>query len=198
MKNISSLLLASALLIGYGSTALASDDTDTQARIDAAKAATADFIKRLGGTLKSEMKSNGPASAIKVCREVGPQIAGDISLKNGWQVTRVSNKPRNTMLGIPDTWEQTVLHDFEQRAARGEKYKTMFFAEVVEEPAGKSLRYMKAIGTAPVCLSCHGSTKEIPPAVQAKINTLYPHDKATGYKTGELRGAVSIKQPLND
>ena len=89
-----------------------------------------------------------------------------------------------------------MLRDFERRAAKGEKLKTMFFAEVVEEPAGKSLRYMKAIGVAPVCLSCHGSAEQISTTVQAKINTLYPHDKATGYKAGELRGAVSIKHPL--
>ena len=196
MKKISSLVLASALLTGYAHTTFAADAADTQARIDASKAATAEFIKRLGGTLKSEMKKNGPESAISVCRDVAPKIASDLSLKNGWQVTRVSNKPRNTSTALPDRWEQTVLLDFEQRAAKGEKLKTMYFAEVVDEPAGKSLRYMKAIGVAPVCLSCHGGADEISPAVQAKINTLYPHDKATGYKVGDLRGAVSIKQPL--
>jgi hypothetical protein len=74
----------------------------------------------------------------------------------------------------------------------------MFHAEVVEEPSGKSLRYMKAIGTAPLCLSCHGSSEQIPVNVQAKIDAFYPHDKATGYKAGQLRGAVSIKQPIND
>lgn len=196
MKGISSALLASALLIGYTPITLASDDTDTQNRINAAKAATNDFVKRLGGTLKSEMKKNGPESAITVCRDIAPKIAGDISLKNGWQVTRVSSKPRNTMLGLPDSWEQTVLRDFEKRRANGEKLKTMYFAEVVKEPEGESLRYMKAIGTAPVCLSCHGNSEQISETVQAKINSLYPHDKATGYKAGELRGAVSIKQPL--
>ncbi len=196
MKKISSLLIAGVLLTGYTSITLAADDADTQARINAAKAATGDFIKRLGGTLKQEMKSNGPESAINVCREVAPKIANDISLKNGWQVTRVSNKPRNSMMGMPDSWEQAVLLDFEKRAAKGEKLKTMFHAEVVEEPTGKSLRYMKAIPVAPVCLSCHGGTDKISDSVQAKIDKLYPHDKATGFKEGDLRGAVSIKQPL--
>ena len=198
MKNITNLILASALLIGYTPITLAADDADTQARINAAEAATNDFLKRLGGTLKGEMQSNGTESAIKVCRDIAPEIASDISLKNGWQVTRVSNKPRNSMMGIPDSWEQTVLHSFEKRAAKGEDLKTMSHAEVVDEPAGKSLRYMKAIGTAPICLTCHGSTEQIPATVQAKIKSLYPHDKATGYKVGELRGAVSIKQSLDN
>jgi len=44
------------------------------------------------------------------------------------------------------------------------------------------------------CLKCHG--EQLDPAVQARIKELYPDDKATGYKTGDLRGAVTIRQPL--
>lgn len=196
MKITSILILSNALFFAQMQLPHAAENITTEARINAAKAATGDFLKRLGGTLKTEMKNNGPVSAIKVCRDVAPQIASDISLKNGWQVTRVSSKPRNSMMGITDSWEQTVLVDFEKRAAKGEDLKTMSYAEMVDEPAGKSLRFMKAIGTAPICLSCHGSSEQIAPAVQAKINELYPHDNATGYKVGQLRGAVSIKQPL--
>ena len=197
MKITSILLLGNALFFAQMQPAFAAETTTTEARINAAKAATGDFLKRLGGALKTEMKNNGPESAIKVCRDIAPQIASDISLKNGWQVTRVSSKPRNSMMGIADSWEQTVLADFEQRATKGEDLKTMSYAELVDEPAGKSMRFMKAIGTAPICLSCHGSSEQMAPAVKAKINELYPHDKATGYKVGQLRGAVSIKQPLN-
>jgi hypothetical protein len=57
---------------------------------------------------------------------------------------------------------------------------------------------MKAIGVAPQCLVCHGSAEQIPETVRAELQTLYPHDRATGYKPGDLRGAVSIKQPLYD
>ena len=35
-------------------------------------------------------------------------------------------------------------------------------------------------------------------AIKAKLNSEYPHDKATGYTLGMLRGAVSIKRPLAD
>ncbi len=173
-------------------------DADIQARVQAARSATGDLLKRLGGTLKQEMSKNGPDAAIKVCRDAAPAIASDISLQHGWKVTRVSNKPRNAMLGMPDAWEQGVLQAFEKRAADGEKYKTMDYYEVVDEPQGKSLRYMKAIGTAPLCLSCHGDSKQMSPAVYRRIKTLYPHDRATGFKVGDLRGAVSIKQPLDN
>ena len=199
MKKVSNLLIASTLIIGSASIAYAdSSISDIEARTAASKSATGTFLKKLGGTLKSEMKSAGPEAAVKVCQEVAPNIANDISLKNGWQVTRVSSKPRNSMMALPDAWEQTVLQDFEKRAAKGEKYKNMFKAEVVDEPAGKSFRFMKAIGVAPQCLSCHGSSEKIPQKLQAQFKELYPHDMATGYKVGDLRGAVSIKQPLKN
>lgn len=200
MNKTSKILIASTLALG-STTIIAqasSDEIDIQSRTAASKAATGDFLKRLGSTLKREMKTSGPQAAIKVCRDEAPGIASDISLKNGWQVTRVSNKARNSMLALPDTWEQTVLKDFEERAKKGEKYSEMFQAEVVDEPTGKSFRYMKAIGTKPMCLTCHGSATDIPETVQSQLKNLYPFDKATAYKAGDLRGAVSIKQPLKE
>jgi hypothetical protein len=133
---------------------------------------------------------------MKVCRDVAPNIANDISLEKGWRVVRVGTRARNTMLGLPDVWEQKVLQDFERRVAAGEKFDTMTYSEVVEEPAGKSLRFMKAIGVAPQCLVCHGSEEQIAEPVRERLKTLYPHDRAVNYRPGDLRGAVSIKQPL--
>ncbi|MBN4073712.1 MAG: hypothetical protein COC05_02185 [Gammaproteobacteria bacterium] len=197
MNIITNLFVVSALVFGSVSIGNAAEsDDDVEARAAAAKMATGDFLKQLGGTLQKEMKAGGPEAAVTVCRDVAPNIANDVSLENGWQVTRVSSKPRNAMTGFPDAWEQVVLQDFEKRAAKGEKYADMSYSEVVTEPAGKSFRYMKAIGVAPMCLSCHGSKDEISEAMRTKLETLYPHDKATGYKVGDLRGAVSIKQPF--
>jgi len=196
------LLIAAALTVaGVATTVYAasgSGDVEVQARVDEAKAATGAFIKKLGGTMKAEMKAGGPTAAMKVCRDVAPGIANDISLEKGWKVTRVGTRVRNPMLGLPDVWEQGVLQDFEKRAAQGEKYDGMSHFEVVEEPAGKSLRFMKAIGVAEQCLGCHGSADQIAEPVRAQLDALYPYDRAVGYKPGDLRGAVSIKQPLYD
>ena len=56
---------------------------------------------------------------------------------------------------------------------------------------------MKPIGTKPMCLTCHGDSKQIPQSVQARLDSVYPLDKAVGYSAGDLRGAVSIKQPMD-
>lgn len=201
IKN-SRLWVAVALAVaGATMVTLAISDTneaDVQARVAEAKAVTGDFLKQLGGAMKKEMKAGGPAAAMKVCRDVAPDIANDMSLKHGWKVTRVGTRTRNTMLGLPDVWEQGVLKDFEKRAVQGEKFDTMNYYEVVDEPTGKSLRFMKAIGLAPQCVACHGSAEQIAEPVRAELQSLYPHDRATGYKPGDLRGAVSIKQPLYD
>ncbi len=155
------------------------------------------LLQELGGKLKQEMKTNGPVAAISVCQDVAPAVANRLSLENGWRVTRVSSKPRNPLLGMTDEWEAETLRAFESRAASGESYATMIQAEVVEE-AGKSyFRFMKPLTIKPVCLSCHGSDKQIPEVVKAELKKRYPYDKARNYKVGQLRGAVSIKQPMD-
>lgn len=154
------------------------------------------FVKQLGGAMKKEMKAGGPVAAVKVCSEMAPQITADISRDKGWKVTRVGTRVRNPMLGLPDNWEQKTLAQFAQRASKGETFDKMAFAEVVEENDGKYFRFMKAIGVKPQCLTCHGDTEKMDPAVKKLLNERYPHDKATGYKAGDLRGAVSIKRPL--
>jgi hypothetical protein len=176
----------------------AGDKADIQARVAAARQTAAEFIRELGGTLKKEMQAGGPVAAMNVCRNAAPRIANRLSLEKGWKVTRVGTRVRNPMLGIPDAWEQKVLKSFEARAAKGEKFRDMAYFEVVEEPAGKSLRFMKAIGVKPQCMVCHGPAEQIADPIRKQLESLYPHDRAVGYQVGDLRGAVSIKQPLEN
>lgn len=194
------VITISLALVAAPATGIAAsgNDADIEARVAAARQTTGEFVKQLGGTMKQEMMSGGPVAAMKVCRDEAPRIANDVSLQKGWKVTRVGTRVRNPMLGMPDAWEQGVLQTFEERAAKGEELKDMAWFEVVEEPAGKSLRFMKAIGVAPQCLVCHGSKEQIAEPVRTQLETLYPYDKAVNYKIGDLRGAVSIKQPLQE
>lgn len=155
-----------------------------------------DLLKKLGGTLQAEMKANGAEAGIKVCREVASSMALQASLDKGWKVARVGTRTRNNLVGTPDAWEQAVLESFNKRMAAGEKIETLEQMQIVEEPSGRSFRYMKAIGTQPQCLACHGPQDQIAPGVKAALGQAYPHDQATGYTAGQLRGAVTIKRPL--
>ena len=58
----------------------------------------------------------------------------------------------------------------------------------------RTFRYMKAIGTQPVCTVCHGTS--IAPEVTARLDALYPEDRARGFAVGDIRGAFSITQPV--
>lgn len=169
---------------------------DMQAMKQEAAETTKAFVTELGGAMKKEMQAGGPVAAVKVCSELAPQITGNISREKGWKVTRVGTRVRNPMLGTPDAWEQDVLAKFAERAAKGETFDTMAYAEIVAEPNGKYFRFMKAIPVQDQCLVCHGDKNNLQPEVKALLNERYPHDQATGYKVGDLRGAVSIKRPL--
>lgn len=153
---------------------------------------------RLGAELKAALESGGPVQAVSVCRDLAPAIAGEMSRQNGWRVTRVSLQPRNPLLGSADAWEQRQLLRFEQRLAAGEALAQLEVDEVVDEPAGRYLRYIRALPVQSACLMCHGEAQQLAPAVAAEIGARYPHDRATGYSLGQLRGAVSIKMALPD
>jgi hypothetical protein len=163
---------------------------------EAARQTALQIIKQLGGELQKQMASGGPEAAISVCKEKAPAIAGEMSRSTGWRVTRVSLKVRNPLLGTPDEWEQGALKILERRLAEGAKPETLEFAQIVEEPAGKVYRYMKALPVQPVCTTCHGSAENIPEGVKARLAAEYPHDQATGYSPGMIRGGISIKRRL--
>jgi len=160
-----------------------------------ARALASQMIQQLGAALKKELAANGPEGAILVCRDMAPAIAGELSRKSGGRVARVSLNTRNPLLGSPDAWEQKVLAEFDRKAAAGEKIESMDYSETIEEPRGRYFRYMKALPVQPICLTCHGTAENIPEQVKARLAVEYPHDRATGYGPGQVRGAVTIKQP---
>jgi len=168
-------------------TALADETADARATAMA-------LVGKLGAALKQEMAAGGPAQAVTVCRDIAPALAGELSRETGARVARVSLKTRNPLLGQPDSWEQQVLMEFDRRAAAGEKIESMEHAETVDEPQGRVFRYMKALPVQPLCLSCHGGEATLADPVRAALAQQYPHDRATGYAPGQVRGAVTIKR----
>ncbi|MDZ7827940.1 MAG: DUF3365 domain-containing protein [Halofilum sp. (in: g-proteobacteria)] len=187
--------LVSLLLIGMlVSGPVAANDLE-QARADAREAAKA-LMTELGGELQAAMQSGGPTEAIDVCVERAPAITARLSRERGWRVSRVSDRYRNPLLGMPDDWEARTLDAFRERHADGEPYKGMSHSEVVDGAAGRRHRFMLAIPAQGLCMSCHGAREQLAPAIRETLSQRYPHDRATGYAVGDLRGAFSIAQPL--
>jgi len=157
---------------------------ETQAKI---------IVKRFGGALKPQLRealqSGGPSHAIEVCSTRAPAIAAQLSAETGWQVKRVSLKPRNPD-AQSDPWETQTLKAFEKRLSQGQAASELHHAATT---AGE-FRYMQAIAVAPACLACHG--EQLAPEVQQQLQRHYPQDQATGYSVGDIRGAFSLSKPL--
>jgi hypothetical protein len=160
-----------------------------------AQAAIKELATSLKSSLLAAMGDGGPAEAVSVCNLIAPSLAAEISKKYGLEIGRTSLKVRNPA-NEADAWETDVLQRFETRLAGGEAIQKLTFKEKVETASGSQWRMMKAIPTDKVCLSCHGS--KIAEPVQARIDTHYPDDMATGFKLGDIRGAFTVKRDIVD
>ncbi len=156
---------------------------------------TMSLVKATKKTLKSFIGEGDFLKAIKGCSEKAPSIAQKYTDQTGYYVRRVSLKYRNTN-DIPDQYEKGVLEKFDSLREEGKMVVEHEDYRVVEEDGKKYLRYMKPLITKKLCLNCHGSTEDIPTTVKGFLNTNYPEDRATGFKVGDVRGAVSVKIPL--
>ena len=174
----------------------ASEDAARKAAVDRARAAADALTKDLMGTLITELSAGGPGTAIRVCSKVAPKIAAEHST-DGMTVRRVSRKARNPA-DRPDPYEAAQL---ERLAALHEKGELP--AEVIEvvdvggaDSGARTLRYLRPITLKPLCLQCHGDPADFAPEVRRVLAKRYPDDEATGYRAGDLRGAVSVTVPL--
>ncbi len=180
--------------LGLALSPAIADEMSLQERVQSSRMVIKQFFGDLKGELEKAMKAGGPVHAIGVCNSVAPDIAARHSENAGWRIARTSLKVRNPD-NTPDAWERRVLSEFEARKAAGEDIKTMDHTEVVAQDGEKVFRYMKAIPTAAVCLNCHGSV--LTPEVEAKLDSVYPQDKARGFNIGDIRGAFTITQPMS-
>ncbi len=150
--------------------------------------------KELGNTLKNSIKTSGVAPSIEACSDLAPKIAIDLSKQFDAKVTRVSLKHRNPLIGAPDSWEQSVLTEFDNNKAILSTNTILEKSAIVNEPQGFYFRYMQTLVVKPICLSCHGKNSDITNAVKLRIKKNYPNDIAKNYDLGDIRGAISIKK----
>ena len=169
------------------------DDAELQAQLKNAKKIAKVFSKSLKGTLQKAMMNGGPVNAVSACNISAIPITEKVAKENGVQLSRVSLKNRNTD-NAPNDWQRPILESFDARVANGEEAKTLVYAEITEENGKKQFRFMKALPTGGVCLTCHGSNLDA--TLSSRLTELYPHDKAKGYSLGQVRGALVIVNDL--
>ncbi len=167
-----------------------------------------ELTMQLGAELKGELtraiEQGGPVAAIPVCRERAPAIAARLSQDSGAKVSRTALRVRNPA-NAPDDLQRAVLEQFAGElvaagtaggagtpvaASAAGPLEAVF---EIKRATGIERRYMRAIPTDPLCLTCHGSN--LSPELAAAIARDYPADAATGFAPGELRGAFSVIWP---
>lgn len=164
-------------------------------QIAAMRTTAKDFMKELKGVLIEQMQTGGIVQALSVCSDTAQLLTNKFGVERGVFIKRVSLKNRNKN-NYPDDFEKRMLNKFELLKQNNELDSETEFAEITEEGDYKYLRYLKPIIVQAECLNCHGDQENMMPDVKDLIAQNYPRDRATGYKVGDLRGAVSIKISL--
>lgn len=187
------LVLAILLAAGAGRTSGAAAQTLAGYEHEAATIIR-ELRDEMMAHLRTELEKAGPAEATRVCRHLAPRIARRIEDETGWELRRTALRVRNPA-NAPDDVERGVLLSFETRAMAGQDFTAMRTIRVVERNGQPYVHYMRAIPTFDACLTCHGAN--LAPDVEAAIAEHYPRDEATGYETGDLRGAFSLYKPYD-
>ena len=194
MKTFSSaVLMAAAALISTQALAQTPAASAEAAWVSEARNVAAAVPAKLLAVLQEEMNRGGPEGAVAVCQEKAPAMARAASEQTGWAIRRVSLRNRNPK-AVPDAWERAALQDFDRRMAAQEPASKLELAEVTLEDGKPVQRYIRALPTAGMCLECHGTAERVSPAVAARLKALYPADLATGYTSGQVRGAITLRK----
>lgn len=186
-----------ALSLFFAVAALEAEAEDIQPteseRASQSRDLSQDYAAKLKNALFRAVEAGGPETAIAVCKVEAPAIAQEKAASSGWSLGRTALKLRNPA-NSPDAWERSVLLRFQDQIREGADVKMLEYYETTTKNGERVFRYMKAIPTQGPCLTCHGSN--LSQTVKAKIDELYPEDRATNFSLGELRGAFTVVQPL--
>ena len=145
------------------------------------------LLKTLGGNMKKHMKKGGPADALSFCSMNAADLTAKVDKELGEKVSikRVTLKPRNPANEATGD-EKAVLQALELL----NKNHVRLPKHLIEK-TDDGYKYYKPLRIGKkVCLKCHGTN--VDPKLKAEIAKRYPTDKATGYKMGDLRGAIVV------
>ncbi|MBW8038579.1 MAG: DUF3365 domain-containing protein [Planctomycetes bacterium] len=121
-----------------------------------------------------------PAAAVS-------RIAEKFSVNKEITLRQVSNKYRNPA-NKPDAYEARILIRMEGNPTH---WQDKDWTEKVIENDKATMRYIKPLFVSQACLGCHSDPEKVPAFIRKK----YPDDLATGYRVGDVCGAISVSWP---
>lgn len=184
-RTLFTTLLASAVAMA---NPYQSHEEDLASVVETGKKASEKLLQTLGGNLQKQMKAGGPIAAAKFCSSEAFPLTDSVSQELGANVSvkRISLKERNPA-NAPEGHEKAVLESLQTL-----KESNVLLPEyLVEEIGNDTYKFYKPLSiNKPVCLKCHGQIED--KELAGYIKNIYPTDKATGYKMGDLRGAIVV------
>lgn len=185
------LLVPFAVVTLFFSSFVTLNDTPEQMVLKRGDEMTTIAGKKLVGTLMKALEKGGVSHAVSFCNTAALPLTDSLSASNNVVIKRTALKYRNPK-NKPTKLEKKQL----------EVYETALIAKQPLEPkvievAKNEWLYMKPIVLQAQCQACHGIVGEtIAEKEYQLIKKLYPKDKATGFKTGDLRGMWSVRIAL--
>jgi len=180
-------LMASAMLFASDGGTKKRGNGEISQIVKSGNEASKLLLKTLGGNMKQHMKKGGPADALNFCAMNAAKLTDEVAKKLGKNVDvkRISLKPRNPA-NEAEKDERKVLEALQMLQEAGVRLPR----HLIQKTATGYKFYKPLKITKKVCLKCHGTN--IDPKLEKTIAKFYPTDKATGYKMGDLRGAIVV------
>jgi hypothetical protein len=172
------------VVIFYSVMALSQEDHF----IKEARELAADLKKSLMQNLSEKISKDGIVEAVPFCHANVKTIAKGAAKKRTekFEFGRTSHKVRN-LANTPQSWAVSYVKEFEGKM-KGEVKKD----QILHRLENNKRVYMEPLYVEAKCLLCHG--ENVSANVLAKVKELYPEDKATGFKLGEFRGFIWVKE----
>lgn len=148
--------------------------------------ASSALVQKLGGELKTQMQTNGPLGALNFCSQNAIHITDQVAKETKTSIKRISLKNRNPLNG-PNNQESALLKQWETLVNNTQPLPQYELTNISDTT---TVYYKPIVINNEACLQCHGNVEG---DLAKAIKTLYPEDKATGYKMGDLRGMIAVE-----
>ena len=144
--------------------------------------------------VKKRLREGGILSAAKFCGEesYGKIRALSDELGPGLSIKRVSLLNRNPK-SFPEEGERGIVKALDLME-QGNAYLPDAVVQLLDASTYKV--YIPSTMSSRNCKKCHGSEKEIDPQVREYLKKRFPDDKAVGFRSGQVRGAVVVTVEL--
>jgi hypothetical protein len=146
-------------------------------------AATFDTLR---SSLFRAISLQGIEDAITFCNEKAYPITNIYA--DSVAIRRTALRVRNEN-NKPDSLEVRILDEMTQLVSASKSAGV----KIIRHPSNGEVHFFKPIMLQPMCLNCHGTPQtQIQGATLARIQQLYPNDRAVHFKEGDLRGVWHV------